>query len=174
MCVICYIPKGVKTPSKQVLKAMHDTNPHGMGFCTPTMFHKGLNFDYFLQQLSKRDISEPCILHFRLATNGSIKRANCHPFKQGDVCFAHNGILSVRAKNDMTDSETAFINYLYPCIQKYGLHSWQLDDVVMNLIGGSKFIFMQGDDVTYYGEFFKRNGCYYSNLRFAYRLYHQF
>ena len=53
MCVICYIPKGVKTPSKQVLKAMHDTNPNGMGFCTPTMFHKGLSFDYFLQQLSK-------------------------------------------------------------------------------------------------------------------------
>ena len=171
MCVICYIPKGVKTPSKQVLRAMHDTNPNGMGFCTPTMFHKGLSFDYFLQQLSKRDINEPCILHFLLATNGSIKRANCHPFKQGDVFFAHNGILSVRAKNDMTDSETAFINYLYPCIQKYGLNSWQLDEVVLSLIGGSKFIFMQGDDVIRFGKFIERGGCYYSNVRFAYRLH---
>lgn len=172
MCVICYIPKGVETPSKRVLRAMHEANPHGMGFCTPTKFCKGLNYDYFLQQLSKRDINEPCILHFRYATNGSVKRANCHPFKQGDVYFAHNGILDIRAKNDMTDSETAFIKYLYPCIKKYGFDSKQFGDVVSDIIGGSKFAFMQGDDVVLFGEFYPNYGCYFSNLRFKSRLYY--
>lgn len=114
MCVICYIPKGVETPSYRVLRAMHNANPHGQGFCTPSQFSKGMNFDYFVEQLRKRSINEPCIMHFRWATHGSIKRANCHPFNINDVYFAHNGILSVRPMRDKTDSETAFIRYLYP------------------------------------------------------------
>lgn len=171
MCVICFTPKGVKTPSNEILKAMYQTNPHGTGFCTPTMFHKGLSFDYFMQNIRKRDISEPCIIHFRLATNGSIKKANCHPFKQGDVYFAHNGILNIRAKGDMTDSETAFIYRLYPIIQQYGLKSKELDRAVKRIIGYSKFAFMQDDHVRLYGDFQKWQDCYFSNLRFLHRLY---
>ncbi len=168
MCVICYIPKGVETPSYRILRAMHNANPHGMGFCTPTQFCKGLNFDYFVEQLRKRSISEPCIMHFRLATHGSIKRANCHPFKINDVCFAHNGILSVRPMGDRTDSETAFIRYLYPYIEQYGLYSHEAEKMVGNIIESSKFAFMQGEDVRLFGRFEEFNGCYCSNLRFTY------
>ena len=170
MCVICYIPKGVKTPSYRMLKAMHNANPHGQGFCTPSQFSKGLNFEYFVEQLRKRDINEPCIMHFRLATHGSIKKANCHPFNINDVYFAHNGILSVRPMRDKTDSETAFIRYLYPYIEQYGLHSPEVEKMVYNLIESSKFAFMQGDDVRLFGNFEQMDGCYFSNLRFSYYL----
>lgn len=171
MCVICYIPKGVKTPSAKILRAMHEANPHGNGFCTPTLFAKGLNFDYFMQKISKRDINEPCIIHFRLATNGSIKRSNCHPFKQGNVYFAHNGILNVRAWGDMTDSETAFIKYLYPAIERYGIDSDDFRYIVQGIIGYSKFAFMQDDNVRLFGDFVKWQDCYFSNLRFRHRLF---
>ena len=126
---------------------MHKANPHGQGFCTPSQFTKGLNFEYFVEQLRKRNINEPCIMHFRFATHGSIKRANCHPFNINDVYFAHNGILSVRPMRDKTDSETAFIRYLYPYIEQYGLHSPETLKMVQNIIESSKFAFMQGDDV---------------------------
>ena len=170
MCVICYVPAGVKTPSYRILKAMHNANPHGQGFCTPSQFSKGLNFDYFAEQLRKRDINEPCIMHFRWATHGSIKKANCHPFKIEDVCFAHNGILSVQPMRDKTDSETAFIRYLYPYIEQYGLYSPEVEKMVYNIIECSKFAFMQGDDVRLFGRFEQMDGCYYSNLRFTYQI----
>ena len=121
-----------------------------------------------VEQLRKRSISEPCIMHFRLATHGSIKRANCHPFKINDVCFAHNGILSVRPMGDRTDSETAFIRYLYPYIEQYGLYSHEAEKMVGNIIESSKFAFMQGEDVRLFGRFEEFNGCYCSNLRFTY------
>lgn len=168
MCVICFIPKGVKTPSYTMLKAMHMANPHGMGFCTPTKFVKGLSFDYFVEQLRKRSVSEPCILHFRLATHGSIRKANCHPFRKNGVCFAHNGILGITPIGDKTDSETAFIRYLYPSVEHYGLYSRELADIVGDIIGSSKFAFMQGRDVRLFGHFEEMDGCFYSNLRFTY------
>lgn len=171
MCVICYIPKGVKTPSVNVLRAMHEANPHGMGFCTPTLYHKGLSFDYFLQKIAKRSINEPCIIHFRYATHGSVKRANCHPFKQGDVYFAHNGILSIEPYKDTTDSETAFVRFLYPVIHRFGFDSVMLDRQVKHIIGGSKFAFMQGDKVRLFGNFIHWHGYFVSNLRFVYRLH---
>lgn len=171
MCVICYIPKGVKTPPYRLLKAMREANPHGQGFCTPSTVVKGLNFDYFVEQLRKRNVNEPCILHFRLATHGSIRKANCHPFRINDVCFAHNGILSVQPMKDRTDSETAFIRYLYPYIEQYGLHSYEVDRMVGNLIEYSRFAFMQGEDVRLFGTFEEMDGCYYSNLRFLYRVF---
>lgn len=168
MCVICYIPAGVETPSHDVLSAMHRANPHGQGFCTPTLFCKGMSFGYFEERLRSRRKDEPCIMHFRLATHGSIKRANCHPFKIDDVYFAHNGILSVRPIGDKTDSETAFIRYLYPNIERYGLYSREAEKMVQNIIEGSKFAFMQGDDVRLFGHFEKVGNYYFSNLRFAY------
>ena len=71
---------------------------------------------------------------------------------------------------DKTDSETAFIRYLYPYIEQYGLHSPEAEKMVLNIIESSKFAFMQGDDVRLFGHFEEWQGCYFSNLRFTYYL----
>lgn len=170
MCVICYIPKGVETPSREIVTAMHLANPHGMGMCAPSVSYKGMSFDTFYKRLQKRSIDEPCLLHFRLATHGSIRMANCHPFYDHNTgtYFMHNGILDVRPHGDMTDSETAFRDYLAPDIERYGLDSDELKYTISGLIGCSKFAFMQGNKVRIFGEFLKRYGVYYSNLRFSY------
>ena len=141
-----------------------------MGMCTPSVSYKGMSFETFCKRLQKRSNDEPCLLHFRLATHGSIKMANCHPFydHNTDTYFMHNGILDVTPHGDMTDSETAFRDYLAPEIEQHGLDSDELKYTVHGLIGYSKFAFMQGDNVQLYGEFFKRYGVYYSNLRFSY------
>lgn len=170
MCVICYIPKGIETPSREIVTAMHRANSHGMGMCTPSISYKGMSFESFYDRLRQRSVEEPCMLHFRLATHGSIKKANCHPFHDDltDTYFMHNGVIDIETRGDMTDSETAFRDYLAPDIAKYGLDSDELAYIVHNLIGYSKFAFMQGDNVRLFGEFLKRYGVYYSNLRFAY------
>lgn len=110
---------------------------------------KGLSYRSFKKHLQRVREDEPCIIHFRLATHGSIKRANCHPFNRGDVWFAHNGILNIQPMGDMTDSETALQKVIYPAIVKYGYGSEGMDVAVTKVIGYSKFAFMQGGDVRF-------------------------
>ncbi len=167
MCVIIVKPAGVKMPSNEIINAAYNANPHGCGIVSPSAFYKGLSYRSFKKCLKQVSQDEPCIIHFRLATHGSIKQANCHPFRRGDVWFAHNGILDIRPVGDMTDSETALQNIIYPAIVKYGYGSDGMDLAVAKVIGYSKFAFLQGDDVRLYGDFIKSDdGCYYSNLRF--------
>ncbi len=167
MCVIIVKPAGVEMPTNEIIKAAYKANPHGCGFISPSTFYKGMSFESFKRHLKKVSVDEPCIIHFRLATHGSIRRANCHPFNIGDVWFAHNGILSIRPQGDMTDSETAFKTILYPAIEKYGYGSDKMDKAVSRIIGCSKFAFLQGDEIKMYGDFCQQpDGCYYSNYRF--------
>ncbi|MCM1440267.1 MAG: class II glutamine amidotransferase [Roseburia sp.] len=167
MCVIIVKPAGVKMPTNEIITAAYHTNPHGCGIVSPTQFYKGTSYRQFKKTLNRVSIDEPCIIHFRLATHGSIKKANCHPFVRGDVFFAHNGILSIKPIGDMTDSETAFQEIIYPAIEKYGYASKGMDVAVAKVIGYSKFAFLKGDDVQLYGDFIRHSdGCLYSNLRF--------
>lgn len=111
---------------------------------------------------------EACMIHFRLATHGSIRRANCHPFKIGSLYFAHNGVLPITPDLDKTDSETAFNRYLAKPALVYGLHSEQLSRAVESIIGTSKFAFMQGADIATFGKFVCIDGVLYSNTRWQY------
>ena len=154
-------------PSEEVLTACNRANPHGFGFVSETDFYKGFDFNQLLDRLSRVPDNENCIIHFRLATHGSVRRSNCHPFNHGDVYFAHNGILDIRPYKDKTDSQTAFEKYIYPCIETYGLESDELRYTVSRIIGGSKFAIMQGGDIRLFGDFTRRDdGCLYSNRRF--------
>lgn len=167
MCVIIVKPAGVKMPTSDIINAAFHANLHGCGFISPSTFYKGMSIKSLKKNLKQVSDDEPCIIHFRLATHGSIKRANCHPFNRGNVWFAHNGILDIRPERDMTDSETAFQNIIYPAIERYGYGSRQMDMAVNKVIGFSKFAFLQGDRLKMYGDFIKQDdGCYYSNLRF--------
>ena len=169
MCVICIKPKGAQMPSNEIINAMFSANHDGCGFCTPTLSYKGLSIASFLREIKKVPDSEPCIMHFRWATHGSVKRSNCHPFydENTQTWFAHNGVLDIRPVGDMTDSETAFRYIIAPKIALYGFGSKEVEDAVKDVIGGSRFAFLQGDNVSMYGNFYNRFGCFYSNLNFV-------
>lgn len=171
MCVIIFKPKGVAMPSNDIINACARANRDGFGFCTPNKFYKSTSFEKFKSELKAVEKDEPCIMHFRLATHGKVSKTNCHPFKQGDVYFAHNGVLSITPYAGRTDSETAFLKYIYPAIQKGGLHSSDTDTAVYETIESSRFAIMQGEDVRLFGEFLQNEGCFYSNFRFAHYLY---
>lgn len=167
MCVIIYKPAGVKLPNWDILDKAQARNNDGCGFCSPNINYKGLSYASFKKKIKLVGENDPVLIHFRFATNGSVKRSNCHPFfdKGTETYFMHNGILSVRSYNDMTDSECAFDSYLKPVLAS-GIDSYQLEFVVQRIIGGSKFAFMQGDKVKLFGDYVSYDDCYYSNLRF--------
>lgn len=166
MCVLLYKPKGVNLPDRDIITACHLANPHGSGFASETDYFKSLSFSQFYKRLQRVSKDENCLIHFRLATHGSICRANCHPFQLGGITFAHNGILDIKPDGDMTDSETGFRKYIYPVAAKYGINSDETAYAVNQIIGYSRFALMQGDDVRLFGNFAQFEGVYYSNGRF--------
>lgn len=168
MCVIIVKPASVKMPSQEFLQAASDANPDGCGFCTPSANYKGMSFPGFLYRLGAARPGEPCLMHFRIATHGSIRKANCHPFydRETGTWFMHNGILGISPVGDLTDSETAFRNIIVPNIKCYGFDSKQLDEAVQSIIGTSKFALLHGSQVKLYGKFYDYNGLYLSNTHF--------
>lgn len=168
MCVLVLCKAGHDLPSREDLLAMHKANPHGMGFASKSVYYKGMNFERFYNRLQFVPKDENIIIHFRYATHGSVCPKNCHPFKKGSVWFAHNGILSIEPEKDMTDSETAFRNILYPVIKDHGLHSDELRYTVEEILGWSKFAFLdKTGDVSLFGEFQEYHGMLCSNLNWV-------
>ena len=168
MCVILIIKSGQDIPEKKVLQAMHKANPHGMGFVSRSMHYNGMSFETFYQRLMFVPKNENIIVHFRYATHGSICAKNCHPFHKGRIWFAHNGILDIKPRGDMTDSETAFRDILYPAMREYGLGSDEFDAIVDDIRGSSKFAFMDKDgNVLTYGSYMDYQGYMVSNLNWT-------
>jgi predicted glutamine amidotransferase len=166
MCVIIIKKQNSNLPAHSILERAARYNPHGFGFCTKNRLYKTLDFERFMKELETVGKNENCIIHFRLATTGSIRNANAHPFKQGDVFFAHNGVLRIETQGDKTDSETFFQQALYPAICRYGIHSKEVSFIMHPVSLYSRFALIQGETLKTFGSFTKYEGCYYSNLRF--------
>lgn len=167
MCVIIIKRKGVPLPARNILEACHHANPHGMGFVSSSgKYYRGMDYKRFLFGLDSVGKEEECIIHFRIATHGSICPENCHPFRSGSVWFAHNGILPILAEGNMTDSETAFRNVLIPAIERFGIESDEFAATVNSIIGTSRLAFMVDGKAYCFGTYYYLNGCYYSNMRF--------
>lgn len=173
MCVLIVKNKGVKMPSQNILAACASANPHGFGIATPNGVFKTLNVDEFLSVCEKITPDTPAIIHCRYATHGSIKTENCHPFECKDWIFAHNGVLDITPKNDMTDSETAFLQIFLPLILVNGIANRNVRKVIEFVRGyGSKFAFMNKKTAKIYtfGEFTDIKGAKFSNTRWQSRM----
>lgn len=102
MCVICTAEPG-SMPSASQLAQMSDTNHDGAGIAwhDGTRLHRYRNPDNhqtlaFIIRNWEAFMDMPCLIHFRLATHGSIHARNTHPFAfrkgQRTGYIAHNGI----------------------------------------------------------------------------------
>lgn len=154
-------------PPQGTLKRCAEANPDGFGFATKDRVFKTLSYKEFCRELKTISKDEAAILHFRYATHGSIKKDNCHPFRDSKtgISFAHNGVLSIVPYKDMTDSETAFRGLFVPTIREHGLYSDELCEKVFSIIGGSRFAFIDKDGETrLFGRFTKHLDYWFSNL----------
>lgn len=152
-------------PDVGTLDAIRRMNPHGCGFVSTRRRFKTLDYCKFLERLARVGEEEDCLIHFRFATHGSVCRANCHPFREQDVYFMHNGVLGINTNGDMTDSETAFRTIICPEIDAHGFGSIEVQAAIRSILGASRFAFMAGGEVHLYGRFSELDGIYYSNLR---------
>ena len=115
MCIIITKEKGAKPLPKEVFENCWDHNPDGAGI----LYHDGscstlikgiMKREDFLKKAKEANQKENSfIIHTRIATHGSVKPENTHPFVSKSLGFAHNGTLPVEVEKDMTDSETFFL-----------------------------------------------------------------
>lgn len=119
MCLAIAKNPGKSIP-KRWLKNAYSSNSDGCGFAhigedgqiKAQRFLFGFRRFYSALRLAERENPKsPFLIHFRLATHGSVSEENCHPFviDNGNkrVAAIHNGILSIDVPKGSDDSDTA-------------------------------------------------------------------
>lgn len=110
------------------------------------------------------------IIHARIKTHGAKGLKNCHCWVSfagtpDEMAFAHNGILSIPARDGMTDSETFLRDWFEPCYEAGGWSN--ATAVISRKIGFSKFGFINREgNIRMFGLFISEGGCHYSNTSF--------
>lgn len=179
MCIIAIKDAGVQFPTLDTVETMCDNNPDGFA----VVWHKAgdkhsrvyrtMDRDKFLKRykmiIRNHDYKTTTMyIHARIATHGSLKQSNCHGFVDHNtrLCFAHNGILGIKNRDDLTDSETFFRDYFIPVYRHGGW--FEAEKLIKDTIGYSKFVFMDGDGhLRKFGNYIRDNaGVLYSNHSF--------
>lgn len=184
MCILIVKPAGVKVPSMKIFENCFWANKDGAGFAYSdgrklTLSKGHMKFKDFENALhDSGDLTKyPAIFHFRIATHGTVKPANTHPFNVNDRMVAgHNGILRITPKGDLTDSETFFKYVCAPVLETCPLYSEEFSTMVSALIDSSKLAFLTDKgDIKMFGKFEEEDGVFYSNTSYlgygAYRGY---
>lgn len=175
MCILILKKRGVIFPSETVIRNCMKANPDGFSMSYnidgKVVTYSSLDPKDFLEEY--RFVVRLCdrhdtamMLHMRIATHGSVRLSNCHGWKGNilgtTMAFAHNGILRIPNRADMTDSETFFRDYLEPCESVA-----EFVETVNDYIGTSKFGFIDGNgNVAHFGHFIVERGIMYSNTSY--------
>lgn len=134
MCVICHKPKGIKLDEKYWAECFR-MNGHGAGLTyvedNKLIVDKGyFKFEPLYKEIAKHEEKE-MIVHFRIASAGSIQSENCHPFfiqgnnfKHMSFSVSHNGTLSWRSTKEASDTRCFVDDILGPQLD---MHPWFLD-----------------------------------------------
>jgi predicted glutamine amidotransferase len=175
MCIISIKKKGIKFPSVKIVKTMCENNDDGFSIVTQRhgrpRIYKTLKMrdflNYYRALVKASDGTDTSMfIHARIKTHGTQRIENCHGWRSDGVVFAHNGILSIANRDDMTDSETFFRDIFIPAYRQGG---WKMGEKTIDaIIGTSKFVFMDKDgEIRHYGTYIEDDGVLYSNYTYT-------
>ena len=174
MCILIAKPKSVQMPSEKTMKNCWESNPDGAGIAwsdgRKLFLRKGfMKWDDFIKEYRTLNLNDfDAIIHFRIATHGTVKPSNTHPFNVSDrIVAGHNGILPITPEGDWTDSETFFKRIASPILETYSLDSLVFEQAVNAVIGTSKLAFLtDSSKLKTFGKFIIEDGVMYSNTTF--------
>ena len=186
MCIIAIKTREVAYPSYKRVKNMCENNNDGFAIVwhvkgEPVRNYRTLNEKKFLKKYNEitstykaKDVS--LFIHARIKTHGTQKLENCHGWIEDKIglAFAHNGILSIKNRDDMTDSETFFRDIFAPAFE---LGGWSAGErAIKACIGTSKFCFMDMyGNLIHYGNYIKGDdGILYSNDSYMERTWNRY
>lgn len=172
MCIICIKKAGVLFPTVETVKTMCENNSHGFSLVISgkkgaPQVYKSLNMGKFIKLYQKLSAAydyrtSTMYIHARIKTHGTQRIENCHGWKAEGLVFAHNGILSISNRDDLTDSETYFRDIFIPA---YKMGGWKAGERTIDaIIGTSKFVFMdKKGEIHHYGQYIEEDGLLFSN-----------
>lgn len=186
MCVIIYKPSELANIPVDILEDCFWHNPDGAGFAYPyngkVYSQKGF-FDIKSLCLALAEVPPDVelIVHMRIATQGEVNVANCHPFPvtsdeklirkaryEGRLpVLVHNGILTSLDDETKERSDTwIFVRDLL----SEATHTTPILDWVAQE-SGSKFAYVHREGVTRHGRWTPYQGMLFSNLHWDTRVY---
>jgi len=85
----------------------------------------------------------PMILHFRIATSGSVDEDNCHPFEvAGGMAMAHNGIIDNVVPTSSISDTRVFISEILDYLPDDFIYNAGIRELLSGFIDTSKLIFL--------------------------------
>jgi hypothetical protein len=197
MCVVLVKPSGVGLPDNNRLRDMFESNDDGAGFMfirdKKVVIKKGfMKFKALKRAIREAEIDDQdcVVIHFRIATSGSVSPGNCHPFPvsdsvkdlkklslETDIAIAHNGVLKYPndKKLDLSDTASFVKDIMAGSRIKKNLFDPSVFSLLEMSIGTSKIVILDGkkNQFSLLGDWFEdpttKDGCYYSNLYFTWR-----
>lgn len=185
MCIIAY---GIKKDiGEQHFKNCLDNNPDGfflLGYKRGSTEEKP---EFLIRTLLKKEVVDLwnkipkdyiVLLHARIKTHGSVSEKNVHGWSSNGWYFCHNGILQIKNKDDMTDSETFFRYIFLPAFKNRCIEEKNNEDfsnMINTIIGSSKFVFFKKGQLLFFGDFIKPDKnkfAYFSNSSYKEKYYY--
>ena len=194
MCIIAIKKVGINVPDDSLIETMFESNPDGAGF----MYNKDgrviIRKGYMTLKALKTALEDvykevdtlntTFVYHFRIATHGSVKPSLTHPFPisnkigillktsyETDVAVAHNGIIPIKTRTDISDTMEYIVTKLYkrkkkfPNFYKFEHHRKSIETQIK-----SKMAILDGSGrVEIIGEFIEDKGILYSNTSYTKR-----
>jgi predicted glutamine amidotransferase len=177
MCIIINKPAGV-TLSDEIIGNCFDSNPDGAGFAFADngsiVISKGyFELDDLLGSLAPI-MDKHLVIHFRIATHGTVNEFNCHPWSVvteagRQFAVAHNGILQWRSTKEESDTCCYVNDVIAPALDDdpdFLFKDYGFGLVKRDIGSGNKMVVLRDD-----GKFAILNekagitdmGCWFSN-----------
>jgi len=163
MCIAIYKPANIVI-NKETLHRCFLKNKDGCGFAYfksdgELIIEKSMSFDKFYEDYEFHSVinsDRPFLIHFRIATHGTVDLFNCHPFQvDNNHVMIHNGIIhNIRKCPDKLRSDTQmFVDDVLKELPSNWMHNTGITNLIEDYIGASKVVVLAADDeVTIYNE----------------------
>ena len=196
MCIAIVKKRGVLMPTEETLNICFENNPHGCGY---SFCRNGKNYLYkgFMKLSELMDSfketkplqSETVLIHFRVASVGSINKVNCHPFVVSTKyeimqklqletklpILVHNGTFKFFGENKNDYSDTMQFNKMIaPLIQNQEYYYYKpLDNFINHYVKGNNCrvaVMYKNGIVDMYGNWIKdkETNLYFSNENYKF------
>lgn len=165
---MCVIATGLKKDfDVEWFKACCEHNPDGFFVSRVNRGQsiRTLSMESALEFFNASNPNDTIVLHARIKSVGPVNIDNVHGWQSQGVQFCHNGTLPIKARGTLTDSETFFRDIFLPLYRSANRKLTKPVIPAINaLIGTSRFLIIRKKAVYRFGDFIKKNQCYFSNL----------
>lgn len=155
MCIAIYHDQSCPL-DPEAFENSWSNNPDGGGFAyfdesnelvIKKSMNKGQMYDQYYKAIEEYGDKSPFLVHFRIATHGTVDLANAHPFRvNANTVLIHNGMIpTIMDKKQKRSDTRVFVEEYLPRLPKNWLDDKYLFDMVQEYIGASKLVIMTND-----------------------------